>query len=240
MCLQLGDVVYEVEGKGLPPQKEEPVTPIAAAINESTTKTLLFSNPLCMTVSVRLRLVNKGSCEGHFCILLPGDQSFRLPANSVLRIPVAFNPVDMGMESAEVVVQAMSSQLDEDLLWHYPLQGIPVLPLITTTPSLLSCTARQRKQWRVEVALPGTAADEPQPLPDSSSKKSDDSSQQSRPSVDGSQLLFRLQPLTDGDDATRRVIHQNIGLSLLDSTPGKDGNLQLCFDIVFAPNSPSR
>lgn len=115
----VGDWVFLVKGKGLPPSEMETIV-VTSSVGESNSLQIPFKNPFRDTSSVTLSL--ETSYPDVFQLLLRRAK-FSVGPLGVLLIPVAFQPKSMQECEAKLVV-AMS----EDLVWRYPVRGVAERP----------------------------------------------------------------------------------------------------------------
>jgi len=116
---KVGDWVFVVKGKGLPPSEME-TTIVTSSVGESNSLQIPFKNPFRDTASVAISLETP---HPEVFQLLLRRAKFSVGPLGVLLIPVAFQPKSMQECEAQLVV-AMS----EDLVWRYPLRGVAERP----------------------------------------------------------------------------------------------------------------
>jgi len=100
---EVGNWVYNMEGKGLVPTIMEP-QPISTAVGNSTSSMLSFKNPFKEPASVSVHM--EGEDNKIFALLLKRNK-FNVGPLGILQIPYSFSP-DTMTESRALIVVSMS------------------------------------------------------------------------------------------------------------------------------------
>ena len=116
---EVGDWVFLLKGKGLPPSEMEP-TIVTASIGESNSTQVPFRNPFRDMVSVTVTL--ETPTPDIFQLLLRRSK-FSIGPLSVLLIPIGFQP-----QSMEECTSSLIVSITDELTWRYPLRGITERP----------------------------------------------------------------------------------------------------------------
>ncbi|NXF67109.1 CFA47 protein, partial [Ciccaba nigrolineata] len=196
----------------------------------------------------------------------------RLAPKEKLDIPVLFKPDTMKMYEAVVVIHVMrengenwpyedTAELNKDLkssvtvgenggiqeiLWIYPVYGIPEAPQQKLVPAVVRCRARQRVERRIEVLLtgvvPGAAV---MPATRNSavvSTKKPANIQEVVQVTDGfSKPVEFLYELQYQSNEIKSQLETLVGMHLVQSEWDTESRIvTLIFNIVFAPNKPIR
>lgn len=148
----LGEVVFEVSGKGLMPGVMPPVN-IIAPMNQMSSKTLSFHNPFSFPLPLDIVLTSQGDAPGArlgspqthspreigtsaFSLLLRKPTGLVIAPDSTLQLGIAFCPEKLGKYSAAVELRATLP--GRSLLWCYPIFGMAaagepiILPKMST------------------------------------------------------------------------------------------------------------
>ncbi|NXI58173.1 CFA47 protein, partial [Chloroceryle aenea] len=196
----------------------------------------------------------------------------RLALKEELDIPVLFIPDAMKMYEAAVVIHVMKengenwpyedfTELNKDLkssvtvaenggiqeiLWIYPVHGIPEAPQQKVVPALIRCQARQRVERRVEALLTGV-------LPGATAMP--DARNSAMVNINNPENVQEVVQVTDGFSTTVEFLcelqyQSSEYKSQLESLVAMDlvqrewdtesGTVTLIFNVVFAPNKPMR
>lgn len=114
---RLGDWVFKVRGRGLPPTEMNSID-ISAAVGESNSIQIPFKNPFRENINVEVNIQG----EDVFQLLVRKNKFSVLPLGSLM-IPIAYQPNSMLEHRGFLVVS-----ITEDLTWKYPLRGITEKP----------------------------------------------------------------------------------------------------------------
>ena len=116
---EIGDWVFVLKGKGLPPSEMEP-TIVTSSVGENNSLQIPFKNPFreSATVTISLETPNPDVFQ-----LLLRRLKFAIGPLAVLLIPVSFYPRSMQECEAVLVVE-----MSEDLVWRFPLRGMAEKP----------------------------------------------------------------------------------------------------------------
>ncbi|XP_074672980.1 cilia- and flagella-associated protein 47 [Strix aluco] len=217
-------------------------------------------------------LFKSTSKESVFHLLLKQSGRTRLAPKEKLDIPVLFKPDTMKMYEAVVVIHVMrengenwpyedTAELNKDLkssvtvgenggiqeiLWIYPVYGIPEAPQQKLVPAVVRCRARQRVERRIEVLLtgvvPGAAV---MPATRNSavvSTKKPANIQEVVQVTDGfSKPVEFLYELQYQSNEIKSQLETLVGMHLVQSEWDTESRIvTLIFNIVFAPNKPIR
>ena len=116
---EIGDWIFRLTGKGLPPTEMEPLV-ITASISESNSMQVAFRNPFREPISVSISLE---TASPDVLQLLLRRAKFGVAPQSVLLIPVGFTPLTM-----EEVTGNLYVSMTEELTWKFPIRGITERP----------------------------------------------------------------------------------------------------------------
>ncbi|KFV65916.1 Putative uncharacterized protein CXorf30, partial [Dryobates pubescens] len=195
----------------------------------------------------------------------------RLAPKEKLDIPVLFTPDTMKMYEAVVVIHVMrengenwpyedSEELNKDLksvivaengglqeiLWIYPVHGIPEAVQQKLVPAVICCQARQKVERRVEVPLTGVV---PGATPIPATRKSamaninsPANTQDEIQHTDGLcttvEFVYELQYQSN---EIKSQLESLVGMHLVEREQDTEsGIITLIFNTVFAPNKPMR
>lgn len=115
---EIGDWIFKLTGKGLPPTEMEPLV-VTASISESNSIQVTFRNPFREPISVSISL----DSSSDVLQLLLRRAKFSVGPQSILLIPVGFRPQNM-----EEVTGVLIVAMNEELTWRFPLRGITERP----------------------------------------------------------------------------------------------------------------
>jgi hypothetical protein len=124
---KLGEIVYEVKGKGLLPGVM-PLVTVEGPLHEIVSENIIFRNSFSHPLPIEIYLtfddqLSASSDGGVFSLLLrKSSNEIVVPAKSPFHIPVSFTPKSLGVFHATVQLRAFVN--GHHLLWCYPLQGI--------------------------------------------------------------------------------------------------------------------
>lgn len=114
---KLGDWVFKLKGKGLPPTEMNSID-ISAAVGESNSIQIPFKNPFRENINIEVQILG----EEVFQLLVRKNKFSVLPLGTLM-IPIAYQPNSMLEHRGYLVVS-----ITEDLTWKYPLRGITEKP----------------------------------------------------------------------------------------------------------------
>ena len=143
----IGDWVYRVRGKGLPPEEMETMV-VTAGIGESSSVQIPFKNPFRETLNVSISL--ETSRPSAFQLLLRRAK-FPVISSGMLMIPLVFKPEHMEELHATLLVSA-----SPELVWVYPIRGITERPSFKTD-FVFKTKCRNSLERTVDVHLPDLA-----------------------------------------------------------------------------------
>jgi hypothetical protein len=120
---KLGEIVYEVSGKGLLPGVMR-TTAIDGPLHDIVSENIAFRNPYNHPLPIEVYLAppfpTTNSTEV-FSLLLRKSNEIVVPPKALYHIPISFSPSVLGVWECVVQVRAFVS--GHNLLWCYPIQG---------------------------------------------------------------------------------------------------------------------
>ena len=140
----IGDWIFRVKGKGMPPSEMEPMI-VTAGVNETNSVQIPFKNPFRDPLAVVITL--ETNHEEAFQLLLRRAK-FAVGGMNLLMIPVAFKPQNMEELSATVLISA-----SEELTWRFPLRGITERPS-NKIDFVFKTKCRASLEKEIEIQLP--------------------------------------------------------------------------------------
>lgn len=144
----IGDWVYRVKGKGLPPEEMETMV-VTAGIGESSSVQIPFKNPFRDTLNVTISLETN---RPEVFQLLLRRAKFPVISSGMLMIPLVFKPGLMEELHATVFVTA-----SPELVWVYPIRGITERPSFKTD-FIFKVKCRNSLERVVDIHLPDLSA----------------------------------------------------------------------------------
>ncbi|KAJ3321010.1 Cilia- and flagella-associated protein 47 [Boothiomyces sp. JEL0866] len=148
---KLGNIVYLLNGIGLPPPIMEEIE-IECSMGEAKNTVVNFENPLLTAMPISIKLEQGNSTD--FTLVANAKTKF-LQGLEELPIQVVYKPNTMSKQSATIKVES-----SDNLIWTYPITGIPAMNLLSL-PLTIRCRAREVQEIITEVQLTGMGEDFP-------------------------------------------------------------------------------
>ncbi|OXB79722.1 UNVERIFIED_CONTAM: hypothetical protein H355_010190, partial [Colinus virginianus] len=134
----------------------------------------------------------------------------------------------------------------QEILWTYPIHGIPEAPHHKLVPAVVRCQARERIEKKVEVRLtgvvPGVTATSTTKISEKIKGNKPSNMQEVVQVTDGFSATTEFQyELQYQSDEIKSQIESLVGMHLIQREEDTEsGTVTLIFNIVFAPNKPMR
>ncbi|XP_078147098.1 cilia and flagella-associated protein 47-like [Centroberyx gerrardi] len=255
-CPQLKEWCFSLSGRGLNPEREEPVS-ISSVIGSHASVIVPFTNPTELPALLDITLTDEDPSEAPschpitkdkevFCIPLRHTQGVQVSAGAGLDVPVVFAPHSMELQRAWLCItmeplsslgnnttsntsNTRSEQELSPIRWVYPLRGIPMQE--STEPSALGvvqCEAGCRLEESVDVLLTGCVPG-----------KQDSTGQEgvvSRVTLEDFLCKVRLD-----SEAERSEMEECVSVSAQAARRDPEsGIVTLTLNLVYAPHRPHR
>ena len=151
----LGDIVYEVSGKGLLPGIM-PTINISAPLKEIGSHTVLFRNNFLHPLPIDIILYEDENQSAAFELLVRKSQGLVLAPETILQVPVSFSPEKLCDYHA--TLEFRSSVGGHNFRWCYPICGLAEVGVAHKLPKL-STACKSSLLREVDIPLTGLQAE---------------------------------------------------------------------------------
>ncbi|TPX59952.1 hypothetical protein PhCBS80983_g02101 [Powellomyces hirtus] len=245
----IGDFVFCVQGLGTVPTPFA-VTSITSHLQQSTTSSITFTNPLPDSIPVTISLEpTSTSTPSEFSLVHNRQKKLVVDTLQSVTVPFVYRPVRMVGNDARIVVKMDGVA---GFTWVFPLKGVPER-VLGSSHTILESRSRETLEREIELTLPGFVHSSSSTLSSSEFPSEDEGDAQQSQQVPlpstPLQVTFRIAPVatsgflphvspTEEDRHLEAEAIDALTLTLEESRVDADGAV-VKFKAIWTPPRPA-